>query len=219
MKLLLTSAGLANESIKKAFFDLIGKPAKDIKIAFIPTAGDIEPGDKWWIIKDLKTIQEMGFAQLDIVDIAAVPEKVWKPRLEEADVLFFGGGNTFFLMYWIRKSGLAEELPELLKTRVWAGISAGSMAPGIGILNDEDRDTAKDILGEDVGTDGLGYVDFSLKPHYLSPLFEGRDEASVAKEAEQFEEPMYAIDDNSAIVIDGDKLEVVSEGKWKRFEK
>lgn len=219
MKLLLTSAGLANESIKKAFFDLVGKPAKEIKVTFIPTAGDIEPGDKWWIIKDLKTLQEMDFAQLDIVDIAAVSEKVWKPRLEEADVLFFGGGNTFFLMYWIRKSGLAEELPELLKTRVWAGISAGSMAPGIGILNDEDRDTAKDILGEDVGTDGLGYVDFSLKPHYLSPLFEGRDEASVAKEAEQFEEPMYAIDDNSAIVIDGVKLEVVSEGKWKRFEK
>lgn len=218
MKLLLTSAGLSNELIKKAFFKLVGKPAKEIKVAFIPTAGDIEAGDKWWLIKDLQILQEMGFAQLDIVDIASVPEKVWRPRLEEADVFFFGGGNTFYLMYWLEKSGLKEILPELLKSRVWVGISAGSMAPGLGILNDEDRATAKDILGEDVGIKGLGYVDFSLKPHFLSPLFEGRDEASVAKEAKQFEEPMYAIDDNSAIVIDGNKLEVVSEGKWKKFK-
>lgn len=219
MKLLLTSAGLSNESIKKAFFDLVEKSAKEIKVAFIITAANIEAGDKWWLIKDLSTLKEMGFAQLDIVDIAAVPEKVWKPRIQEADVLFFGGGNTFFLMYWIKKSGLINELPKLLESRVWVGISAGSMVPGIGIINDEDRITAKDILGEDVGIKGLGYVDFSFKPHFLSSLFEGRDEASVAKEAEQFEEPMYAIDDNSAIVVNDDKIDVISEGKWKKFEK
>lgn len=105
MKLLLTSAGLSNESIIKAFFDLVGKSAKEIRVAFIPTASNIETGDKWWLIKDLSTLQGMGFAQLDIVDISAMPKVAWQPRLEEADVFFFGGGNTFYLMHWIRKSG------------------------------------------------------------------------------------------------------------------
>jgi dipeptidase E len=217
MKLILTSAGLSNDSIKKAFFELVGKPAEEIKIAYIPTASNIEEGDKWWLIKDYSTLHGMGFAQLDIVDIAAVPKKVWMPRLEEADVLLFGGGNTFYLLYWIKKSGLMDELSEFLKTKVWVGISAGSMAPGMSILNDEDRATVKNVLGEDVGINGLGYTRFSLKPHYLSPLFDGRGEADVAKEAEQVKEPLYAIDDNSAIVIDGDRVEVVSEGQWKKF--
>lgn len=216
MKLLLTSAGLSNKSIEKAFFELVGKPVDKIKVVFIPTAANIEPGDKWWLINDLVKLKDMGFAQLDIVDISAVSQAVWQPRLEEADAFFFGGGNTFHLMYWIQKSGLKTLLPDLLKKRVWVGTSAGSMVLGLGIINDEDRISAKSI-GEDVGVDGLSYVRFSLNPHYLSNLLEGRDEKSVANEARQFKETMYAIDDNTAIMIDGDKLDIISEGRWKKF--
>lgn len=219
MKLLLTSAGLSNDSIKKAFLKLAKKRINKINAVYIPTAANIEPGDKWWLIDELNRLRQLGFAQLDLVDISAVPKTVWQPRLEEADVFFFGGGNTFHLLYWIKKSGLIELLPDLLKTRIWIGTSAGSMAPGKNIINDEDRTFAEKIHGENIGTNGLGYVPFSLKPHYLSPLFEGRDEASIAKVAEKFDEPMYAIDDNSAIIIDDNKVEVISEGKWKKFEK
>ncbi|MDO8507362.1 MAG: Type 1 glutamine amidotransferase-like domain-containing protein [bacterium] len=218
MKFLLTSGGISNKTIEKSFFDLAGKPKEEIKVAYIPTAANVETGDKWWMIKDLVDLKNMELGQIDIVDISALQKKMMIERLKEANVFFIEGGNTFYLMHWIKKSGLIELLPDLLKTRVWVGVSAGSMAVGRGILNDEDRQIAKDILGEDVGTEGLGYVDFSIKPHYLSPLFEGRDKASVAKEAEQFEEPMYALDDHSAVVVDGDKVKVVSEGKWEKFE-
>lgn len=217
MKFLLTSAGLANDSIKKSFFDLVEKPTKEIKIAFIPTASNIENGDKSWLVQGLADLQEMGFAQLDIVDIAAVPKVIWKPRLEEANVFFFGGGNPFYLKYWLEKSGLKDYLPELLKSRVWVGISAGSMVSGINILTDTDRVEAEEILNKVLGKDGLSFVSFTLKPHYLSPLFEGRDNISIAKEAEQFEETVYAIDDRTAIMVNGDKIEVISEGKWKKF--
>lgn len=47
--------------------------------------------------------------------------------MDEADILFFSGGNTYHLMEWVNKSGLKELLPEYLKTKVWVGISAGSM--------------------------------------------------------------------------------------------
>ena len=217
MKLLLTSAGLSNKSIKKAFLKLVGKPAKKIKVAFIPTASNIEEGDKCWLIEDLKTLQNMGFAQVDILDIAAVPKIIWESRLYKADVLFFGGGNTFYLMHWIKKSGLQEILTDLLKSRVWVGISAGSMVPGVGLINNEERFIAKNIVNEDEGLNGLSYIDFSLMPHYYSPLFKNSDEISAARIAKQFKEPMYAIDDNSAIVIDGNRFEVVSEGRWKKF--
>ncbi len=47
--------------------------------------------------------------------------------LKYADVLFFSGGDSTHLMRWINESGLKELLPELLKNKVWVGVSAGSI--------------------------------------------------------------------------------------------
>lgn len=41
MKLLLTSAGITNDSIAKSLLDMVGKDVKDIKVAFIPTAANV----------------------------------------------------------------------------------------------------------------------------------------------------------------------------------
>ena len=99
MKLLLTSAGLTNPSIVAALQKLVGKSLKGIKLAFVPTAANVEPGDKSWMINDLNNFRKTGF-EVDIVDISAVSKVVWLPRLQEAELLFLGGGNTFHLMHW-----------------------------------------------------------------------------------------------------------------------
>src|SRR5680860_576655 len=127
MKLLLTSNGLSNQSIVNALFELTGKPASETTIVFIPTAMNVARGGKNWFINDLYNIKKQGFKFIDIVDISALPKEIWLPKIESGDVLFFSGGNTYHLMYWLKESGLAELLPELLKTRVYAGISAGSI--------------------------------------------------------------------------------------------
>ena len=90
MKLLLTSNGLANKSIIAALFELVGEPAGEMNAVFIPTAADAEADDKSWLIKDLVNIKNQNFKQIDIVDIAALPKESWQPRLEHADILFFG---------------------------------------------------------------------------------------------------------------------------------
>lgn len=160
MKLLLTSGGLTNKSIEKALFDLVGKKAEDINLCFIPTAATIEVGDKDWFINDLKNIDKQGFKSITIADIGAIPKEKWKPQLDEADIFFFSGGNTYYLMEWINKSGLKELLPEYLETKVWVGTSAGSMVTNPDLTTkisqavyDEDHDK----IGE---VPGLNYVDF-----------------------------------------------------------
>src|ERR1044072_3218010 len=127
MKLLLTSNGLSNDSIARALFDLVGKKPGDTALVFIPTASNVETGDKDWFINDLINIHKQGFKSVSITDISAVPEDIWRPQLEQADILFFEGGNTYHLMRWINKSGLAKILPKLLEKRVYVGLSAGSM--------------------------------------------------------------------------------------------
>src|SRR3989344_7106947 len=114
MKLLLTSGGITNNSIAQALFDLVGKKPEDTTLVFIPTASNIETGDKDWLINDLINLKKQNFKSINITDISAVPESIWRPQMEEADVLFFEGGNSYHLMEWINKSGLTKILPELL---------------------------------------------------------------------------------------------------------
>ncbi len=212
MKLLLTSAGLSNVYIAKALKDLIGpdKLHRIHRVAFIPTAANVEEGDKSWLIKDFVTIQEFGY-EVDIVDISALPKDVWLPRLQAAKVLFFGGGNTFHLMHWMKKSGLTEILPTLLKTRVYAGISAGSCIAGPTIFN-----SVQNLFGEKYDLKeklGLNLVDFQIIPHLDSPYFKNIREENLKVAAEHIDEQVYVLDDNSAIKIDGHRTVVVGQGK------
>ncbi|MBI2598621.1 Type 1 glutamine amidotransferase-like domain-containing protein [Candidatus Curtissbacteria bacterium] len=215
MKLLLTSGGITNKTIKKALADLVGKPFNKTSLAFIPTAANVEEGDKSWLIEDLSNIKKLKLKSIDIVDISALPKEMWLPRLEAVDILFFSGGVTPHLMYWLKKSGLADLLPKLLKTRVYAGISAGSMVtnPTIALGNKDKKIYYEKWFG--YGSDeGLGLVNFYVRPHLNSRFFPNANNAYFAQVAKNIKEPIYALDDNMAIKIVGSKVEVVGEGKY-----
>ena len=217
MKLLLTSAGLSNKSIVNALLELTEKPFPELNLAFIPTASNVEDGNKDWLIKDLVTLTELKFKSIDIVDISALPKDIWLPRLQNADVFFVEGGNTFHLMSWMEKSGLKELLPEMLKTRGYVGVSAGSMIA----CKSLDLSTSERLYSEDVGKyekdEGFGFVDFLIRPHLNSPHFPNVNLKYLEEISKKLPDTFYAIDDNTAIkVVDG-KMDVVSEGKWKKF--
>lgn len=217
MKLLLTSGGLMNATIVKALDDLLAKPRANVSVAFIPTAANVEPGDKSWLIKDYQLLTDLKFASLDIVDISAVPQDVWLPRLEAADVLVFGGGNTFHLMYWLEKSGLKTLLPELLKTRVYVGISAGSMVATQNLAIRQSAQLYSETYGELKEATGLGFVNFHIRPHLNSPDFPKIRHVYLEQVAKELQEPIYALDDQSSIKIDGESMEIVSEGEYLTF--
>ncbi len=219
MKLLLTSAGLTNNSISKALLGLLDKPAQESNLAFIPTAANVEEGDKSWLINDLVNIKKQDFTCVDIVDISALPETIWKPRLEAADILFFSGGDSFYLMHWLNKSGLTKLLPELLKTRVYVGISAGSMVTGPNLSLSQSKQLYGSTRGDSDSRDveGLSFVDFLIRPHLNSPSFPKVRADFLGEIANKSPEKIYAIDDNTAIkVVDGE-VEIISEGEWKEF--
>lgn len=218
MKLLLTSNGLSNQLIANALFELVGKPVNEISLVFIPTSMNIEPGDKSWFINDLQNFKKQGFKMIDIVDISALPKDVWLPRLEIADVLFFSGGNTTHLMYWMNESGLKDMLPELLKTKVYAGISAGSMItnPDTALSNPDKKIYYEENYGY-TSEKGLGLIDFYTRPHFNSPSFPKASREYIQKIADETGKTIYALDDQSAIkVVDG-AIEIISEGEWMKF--
>lgn len=217
MKLLLTSGGFTNKKISDTLLKLLGKSFKESKLVFIPTAANIESGGKEWLINDLYNCLKLGFSKIEIAEIASTSSDVWLPWIEEADVIMIGGGNSFYLMEQLKKSGLDKLLPDLLKTKIYVGISAGSMVAGKGLSLSSDALLYYENVGQTMNYDALGFVNLCIRPHLNSEWFPKVRTKYLDELAKQIPEPVYALDDNSAVLVDGDKISVVSEGKWEKF--
>lgn len=216
MKLLLTSAGIQNQSIAKAVLDLTGLPASKINLVFIPTAANIEKGDKGWLIDDLTRFKQQGYKSIDIVDIAAVSRDIWQPRLEAANLLCFGGGNEQYLARILRESGLRDLLPGLLKTRVYMGASAGSMVAGQFISRELLQIIYPEEKFEGELEPALNFVNCNFIAHLNSPHFPQRKK-EIIQSLKNLTVPLYFLDDQSALkVVDG-KIEVITEGEYLKI--
>ncbi|WP_129640859.1 Type 1 glutamine amidotransferase-like domain-containing protein [Peristeroidobacter agariperforans] len=222
MKLLLTSAGIKNASIRDALLDLLGKPIADCNALCIPTAlyghPHGSPEATWRFISGREPrcpMSELGWKSVGVLELTALPSmprERWETWVRAADVLLVNGGDALYLCHWMRQSGLADLLPSLEQT-VWVGLSAGSMVmtPRVGAAFVESKPS---ITGDDRT---LGLVDFSIFPHLDHPDLPENTMADAEKWARDIGGPAYAIDDESAIrVVDG-AVEVVSEGQWKFF--
>ena len=219
MRFLLTSAGIKNTSINEALVDLLGKPIAESDALCIPTAMYANPdgaGHAWRFIsgREARTpMCELGWKTLGVLELTALPslgQERWVPMVQETDVLLVGGGDPLYLCYWMRQSGLADLLPSL--RAVWVGLSAGSMVmtPSIG----EDFVRWKPPTG---GDETLGLVHFSMFPHLDHEALPDNSMANAEQWAASVPVPGYAIDDQTAIKVTDDAVEVVSEGHWKLF--
>jgi dipeptidase E len=219
MKLLLTSAGFTNQSIINALHELVQIPFNELKLVFVTTAANAMPGDKDWLVDDIKRTFDLGFKEMDILDFAGVPRDIWEPRLTNADILMFGGGNTFHLMHSIETTGLKPILSELVKTKVYVGISAGSMVATSNLALSQAGRLYSEEVGEVKSDIGMGFVHFHIRPHLNSEYFTKVRIKNLEEQIKELSEPIYALDDNSALKITNNKIEVISEGVWKKIEK
>jgi dipeptidase E len=217
MKLLLTSGGITNKSIAKALFDLVGKKPEDTSLVFIPTASNVEIGDKSWFINDLMNLKKQNFKSIDITDISAVDQKIWKQKIEVADVIFFEGGDSYYLMEWISKSGLDVLLPEILKNKVYVGVSVGSMIVSKSLDLSSSQMIYEENLDRSHDLKGLNFVDFYFFPHLNSPHFPHVVKKNIENFAKKQPDKIYALDDSSALKIIDSSIEVVGEGEWLVF--
>lgn len=210
MKLLLTSSGLSKKQIGEVLQGMIEKSPSECKVGFIPTAANVEPYNKDWLIGQFGQLQRYGFYQIDIVDISADGVD-WRARLGECDVLWLSGGNTFHLLDQVRKTGFDTWLKENIDSKVYVGGSASSilMTPSIEVAALEPGDENSAGLTD---LTGLGYVDFEIEPHCDQNRFD-----AVKAYAKGRPNKVYALDDLSAIKIVDDQDEVISGGTWKLY--
>ncbi|MBI1857160.1 Type 1 glutamine amidotransferase-like domain-containing protein [Candidatus Saccharibacteria bacterium] len=211
MKLLLTSSGIANRSIAAALRELTGKPSQESKVGFVPIAANAEGRNKDWLINQFLNLWRHGYNWIDIIDPTAADVQ-WEDRLKEVDIVFLSGGNTFHLLNQVRKTGFDKWLNKNLKNKVYVGGSASTIlaTPTIEVASTPPGDPNLPGLND---LTGLGWVNFEIEPHCDQDRF-----AVVEKYAKSKPYPVYGIDDETAIKVDGDRVEVISEGSWKLYD-
>ena len=219
MKLLLTSTGLRNQTQRDALHDLLGKPFASANVVFVPTASLAEPGDHSWFVADLNRLYGLGWREFDILELNGLPRQMVLDRLMHADVIYVEGGSHYHLARSITGNGLADGLLHALEDRVYVGVRAGSMIFSRN-LNEHSADIIGDtadlhVLGATTLDPPLGLFDWYLKPHLYSPDFPERGEDWADRIAAQADFPIYFIDDETAIRVDGDQTDIVSEGRWR----
>lgn len=199
-KLLLTSA--ANQTIHFVI-PLLSKEPHECRLAFIPTAGDPYGPNKPWMDADRKQLEEMGFQVFDL-DLKEKTETNIRKALTDVDVIFVAGGNTYYLLDYVNKSGFGKVVKELVeKGVVYIGSSAGSYiaCPTIEASGWKHADT-NIVRLEDLTA--LNFVDFLVIAHY-------DDEIKDATELEikKSKYPVITLTDQQAIVVEGDNHTIV----------
>lgn len=232
MKLLLTSIGASNGSIRSALVELLGKPIEESRAVQINTALYASPSGPEDAYEMVKHYGQMGWNRLGTLELTAmttIEEEHWLEFVESSDAILVSGGNTGYLSYWFQESGFAQKLPELLENKVYFGVSAGGTMLTPGQNHDPKRlerdgiyydDEYEEAAPKGAGSAwGMGLVEFAIRPHLNADYFPvAVDMRMMERAAKKLDYPLYAIDDETAIkVVDGE-VEVISEGEWKLFD-
>ncbi len=228
VQLLLTSNGITNPSIQGALVDMLGKPIEESSALFIPTGMYPFPGGGRMALEAARgrptsPLSDLPWANVGLLELTALPSiqrRSWVPVIEQTDALLVWGGNVMYLNYWMRKSGLADILPTL-ENLTYVGVSAGSI-----VTTTHNCDFESNLEWVPDGSDmalakdqTLGFVDFTMWVHLdnPNPIFADHTLANVERWAASVPVPTYAIDDQSAVQVRGDSVDVISEGSWRRF--
>lgn len=188
MKIFLTS--YAGRVIDKIIPKLLKKP-EELNALFITTASNPYP-DHPWVDGDRESLTKHGFSLNDF-DLAAKTEDEVRNAVNESDVIFVEGGNTFYLLKYARESGFDKVMKEQTgRDKVYIGASAGSYIATPDIRPTEWK-RQKNHYGITDMT-GMGLVPFTVFPHYTD---EYKDLVETRKKELKYD--LITIKDNEVI--------------------
>lgn len=186
-------------------YKLTGISKDQMKIGYITTA---LKGDRGDFSRKLKyAIKDAGY-NFEEIDIEDKNKEEIKNFFKGKNIIHMEGGNSFYLLRVIRKTGFAEVLKELLEEgKTYIGTSAGSyiMCPTIEVSNWDE--TGKDRFGVTDFT-ALNYVPFVMKVHY-----ENSQESKVREKMKNLKYPIRILRDGQGIFIENNKYIFMGDGE------
>lgn len=212
MKLLLTSQGIQKE-LKQEFINLLPKSPKDIKVVFITTAayGDGEANPEWLHIYK-KQLYDCGITQVEDLDLQGKMFVELEQIIKDKDIIFVNGGNTFYLLKYVKKSGFDKVLQSLLNTnKTYIGVSAGTYiaCPTI------EQATWKYQNRNHSGLTDLSALNFI--PFLITAHFKEEHRLIIENASKKMEYPLVALYDTQAMLVENGKWKLIGKGKKEFF--
>lgn len=204
MRKMFLSSSFAD--VKDLFVKFSGGKHEGRKVTFIPTASLTEEVT-FYVDAGKKALEEMGLI-VDELEISTATSEEITNKIETNDYIYITGGNTFFLLQELKKTGADRIIIEQVNSgKTYIGESAGSIVISnkIEYVQDMDDAAAAPNLGSFYS---LGLVDFYPVPHYTNFPFIESVEGIISSYEGKLD--LLPISNSQAIVVNDSQCEVWS---------
>ena len=206
MKLFLTSSCIS-ENLRAFFLESFGKDPRTSKCYFIPTASDPDQ-EKFYTCKSMDDLAQLGFNPI-WYSLQFKTKELIQQELADADIIWVGGGNTFYLLDIARKVGFLEVVTDLVKNKgvAYGGVCAGTLLASNNIESAgwEPYGDPNDVALSDLSA--LGFVDFTSMVHY------NNEHRSIIEKYKKGDEVVYTIPDGGMTVVEDEKITILCNPK------
>jgi dipeptidase E len=174
-------------------------------VTFIPTASIVEKVN-FYVGAAKKALEKLGLIT-DELDVSKASKDEIKTKLAGNDYIFISGGNTFYLLQELKRTGADQMIVEQIgKGKIYIGDSAGSIvtSPNIEHVELMDDKKAAETL---TNYQGLGVVDFYPVPHHTNLPFKKAVEKILLQYGNVMD--LRPMSNKQAITVYGDKVELI----------
>lgn len=211
MKLVLYSGGSEEENhfLNSRAIELT--KVKSPKLTLIPSSSfDAEDDFKFFVDE----FSKFGVHRFMLFCVDIPYTKTLLNEMLQSDLIFLGGGNTFYFLKHLKKAGMFAHFEQFLnRGGVLCGLSAGAivLTPHVHTATfphfdrDENPWDMKNLSA-------MRLVSFEFFPHYKNSK---RYDAELLHHSKKSKYPLYACPDGGGIIIEGEQISF--SGKSHQF--
>ena len=176
-------------------------------VTFIPTASVVEKV-VFYVEAGKKELVKLGLT-VDELEVSTATADEITGKLEKNDFIYITGGNVFFLLQELRRTGADKVIKKQVEAgKLYIGESAGSMIASPNIEYAQDMDSVK--KAPNLNTfEAMSLVDFYPIPHHTNFPFKKAAEKIINKYKATL--TLYPISNKEAISVNGDDVKVESK--------
>lgn len=202
MKKLFLSSSFAD--VADLFEKFAGEDLKGKTLTFIPTASLTEEVN-FYVDAAAKAFEKIGLV-VDQLELSKAGAEEISGKLRNNDYIYVSGGNTFYLLQELKKTGADKIITEQINSgKMYIGESAGSMIMSPNIEYVKLMDDTK--AAPDLKTfDALNMVDFYPVPHHTNFPFEKIVEEIIARYEKELK--LFPVSNSQAILVNGDDVKI-----------
>ena len=173
-------------------------------VSFIPTASTVEKVT-FYVKAGKEALESLGMI-VDVLDLSSENPDEIRRRIAANDCIYVSGGNTFFLLQELKRTGADAVIVRAVKGgKLYIGESAGSIVASKNIEYIKAMDSSKKAP-ELTNFDALGLTDFYTVPHVRNFPFKKAAKKIIDEYSASLN--LLAIANDEAILVENDALRV-----------